>query len=107
MHKIKVSDHVDYREHLRRRLRESNVPLGLHSGLVEYFAARRPTGSFLRAVLENDLGEAALRADEVNRWHLADLVVFLHMYVSATAWGSPGAVTAWLADPEPAPEVFE
>jgi len=42
-----------YRAHLRRRLEESDVPETIHSGLVEYFAARRPVGGFLTAVLHN------------------------------------------------------
>jgi hypothetical protein len=97
----------DYRAHLRRRLEETSVPPGLHTGLVEYFAARRPTGSFLRAVLENDLQLACLRADDVNRWEIANIVLFLHSYVPSPAWGSTEAVAAWLADPEPVPEIFE
>ena len=97
----------DYRAHLRRRLLEMDVPQPLHNGLVEYFAARRPTGSFLRAVLENDLRQACVRADDVNRWEIANIVLFLHSYVPSPAWGSPSAVQAWLADPEPVPEIFE
>lgn len=98
---------VEYRAHLRRRLLESNVPGPLHTGLVEYFAARRPTGGFLRAVLENDLGQAAIRGDEINRWHVADIALFLYNYCPAPAWGSPAKVDAWLADPAPVPEIFE
>jgi hypothetical protein len=97
----------DYRTHLRRRLVESAVPHPLHEGLVEYIAARRPTGQFLRAVLENDLREACIRADEVNRFEIVNIVLFLHGYVPSPAWGSPAAVDAWLADPEPVPEIFE
>jgi hypothetical protein len=98
---------MNYRAHLRQRLLESNVPESLHSGLVEYFAARRPTGSFLRAVLENDLSQACLRADDVNRWHVADLALFLNNYAPSPAWGSPAAVDAWLADPALVPEIYE
>jgi len=52
---------MDYRAHLRQRLLESDVPLSLHAGLVEYFAERRPTGGFLQAVLENNLRQACAR----------------------------------------------
>lgn len=96
-----------YRTHLRMRLVESQIPEHLHEGLVEYFAARRPVGSFLTAVLENDLRGAASRADEVNRYCLAEIVMFLYNYCPSPAWGSPTAVAAWLSDPEPVPEVFE
>jgi hypothetical protein len=98
---------LDYRAHLRQRLQECDVPPSLHSGLVEYVAARRPTGSFLRAILENNLREACVRADDVNRYELVTIVLFLNNHVPAPAWGSPAAVEAWLADPDPVPEIFE
>ena len=96
-----------YREHLRRRLKQCDVPASLHEGLVEYFAARRRTGGFLQAVLENNLRQAAARADPFNAPYLVANVLFLNNYVPSTAWGSVGEVEAWLADPEPAPEIFE
>jgi|SRR6185436_6091309 len=98
---------ADYRAHLRLRLIESDVPVSLHAGLIEYFAARRPTGSFLRSVLENDLSQACARADDINRWHLVEVVTFLHGSCPGTAWGSPEKVTAWLEDTAPVPEIFE
>lgn len=97
----------DYRAHLRRRLVQVNVPGPLHDGLIEYFAARRPTGSFLRACLENDLSQACQRADPINRVLLYTIARFLYSYCPSTAWGSPAAVEAWLADPSPVPEPFE
>jgi hypothetical protein len=102
-----VTDRPDYRTHLRQRLEDAEVPRGLHTGLVEYFAARRPTGSFLQACLENDFGQACLRADVENRFALYELALFLFSYVPAPAWGSPEKVAAWLADPSPVPEIFE
>jgi hypothetical protein len=98
---------IDYRTHLRNHLAIYAVPNHLREGLVEYLAARRPTGSFLRAVLSNDLKDAALRADDINEFRLVALVRFLVSCAPGTAWGSPEAVTAWLADPSPAPEIFE
>jgi hypothetical protein len=98
---------TDYRAHLRQRLRESGVPTSLQEGLLEYFAARRPTGGFLRACLENNYTEACMRADDVNRFYLFDVATFLVSYVPSPAWGSEAAVDAWLADPTPVPEVYE
>lgn len=97
----------DYRAHLRQRLLECHVPDTLHEGLVEYLAARRPTGSFLRAALENDFAQACMRADHPNRFFLRQLALFLFNECPAGAWGSPDAVAAWLADPAAVPEVFE
>jgi hypothetical protein len=97
----------DYRAHLRRRLVETGVPAPLHDGLLEYFAARRPVGSFLTAVLANDLSQACMRVDHDNRYYLVEIARFLVFYVPSTAWGSAAAVDAWLADPAPVPEPFE
>jgi hypothetical protein len=95
----------DYRIELRTRLTDANVPKTLHDGLVEYFAVRRPTGSFLQAVLENDLQQACLRADDHNRYRLGDLVRCLYHEFPERAWGSPAKVAAWLADPTRVAEI--
>jgi hypothetical protein len=97
----------DYRAHLRQRLIEAHVPESLHDGLVEYFAARRPVGSFLTAVLSNNFLEACTRADFYNARHLVEIARFLVHYCPAPAFGSPTAVDAWLADPAPVPEIYE
>jgi hypothetical protein len=95
-----------YRGHLYLRLVQSQVPDTLHEGLVEYLAARRETGSFLRAVLENDLTEACRRADLENRARLFEIVAFLWAFAPAPSWGSKEHVAAWLADPVVPPEVY-
>lgn len=97
----------DYRTHLRDRLTEYDLPYQLREGLVEYLSARRPTGDFLKAVLSNDLTDAALRADQVNESRLVDIVRFLSNCAPSTSWGSPANVTAWLTDASPVPELFE
>jgi hypothetical protein len=91
------------------RLIESGVPFHLQEGLVEYFAARRPVGGFLTAVLRNDLMDACLRAaDEETATHLVHIIRFLVNYVPADAWGSQKAVDAWLAaHPAPVQELYE
>jgi hypothetical protein len=97
----------DCRRHLRMRLEQSGVPESLHEGLVEYLVARRPTGSFLEAVLRNDLKDACARVDAVNRPFLYYLVFFLYNYAPGNAWGSPAAVEAWLTATDDPPLVFE
>ncbi len=97
----------EYRTHLYSRLVENHVPEHLHEGLIEYIAARRPTGDFLMAVLSNDLKGAVGRADEHSSLALGWIVGFLYNFCPANSWGSPEAVKAWLSDPEPPKEVFE
>ena len=104
---MKVATVDQYRAHLKQRLVESCVPAGLHEGLVEYIAERRPVGGFLTAVLCNDLRQAASRGDDTNRVHVSQLVCFLNNFAPATCWGSIEIVAAWLADQSAPPMVFE
>jgi len=65
-------------------------------GLFRYVEHKIPTGSFLRAVLENNLSEAAGRADETNAPKLKEIMVFIYNQLPADSWGDPGRVSAWL-----------
>lgn len=98
-------DAEEYRRRLRTHLVLEQVPYTLWDGLVEYLVERRPTGSFLTAVLSNDLTSACLRADLFNRPRLATVVLFLVNYAPANAWGSEKNVAAWLASTEPVVDV--
>jgi hypothetical protein len=98
---------ADYRAHLRQRLIECDVPGHLHEGLIEYIAARREVGQFLRAVLSNDLKEACAYADAISSVGLKSIVLFLYNFAPGPCWGSPQHVDAWLADPDVPAEVYE
>lgn len=74
------------------------IPARIHAALDRYLSERIPPGRFLRAVLENDLAGAVLRADPESLEGLAPLVVHLHDVVPGNAWGSPAAVSAWLKE---------
>jgi hypothetical protein len=93
-----------YTSWLLDKLVECRVPEGCHGGLIRYVVHHIPTGSFLLAVLMNDLAEACARADDENRYHLFDIVMFLYNHVPTSAWGSPEHVKKWLQD-RPRPEV--
>jgi hypothetical protein len=54
-------------------------------------------GGFLRAVLENNLKEACMHADDENRYLLFDYVFFLYNEAPSTCWGSSQAVDHWIA----------
>ena len=72
------------------------IPDTLTEGLERYLCDHIVPGSFLLAVLSNDLLEAVNRADEDSRRALSDLVVFLVNNAPAAAWGSPERVRIWL-----------
>ena len=60
-----------------------------------------PTGSFLEAVISNDLREAMGRADETSRVIVFEIVSYLHNEVPGGCWGTPEAYREWLAaDPD-------
>ena len=70
---------------------------GLVQGLRLYFENGIEPGSFLSAVLCNDLKEACGRADRFNRHLLFEIVYWLHNDAPAGTWGSPQAFELVLA----------
>lgn len=64
--------------------------------LLDYLRHGIPPGSFLLAVLTNDLLEAVRRADDRNKPLIAEYVVFLWAYAPWNAWTSPELVRAWI-----------
>ena len=64
--------------------------------LQAYVNDRRPTGEFLRAVLENDLCESFGRADIGNRESLFEIASYVYNELPANCWGSPEKVKDWL-----------
>jgi len=59
---------------------------------IRAYVRGRPTGGFLEAVLQNDLMEAVLRADDTNRECLPAILAFVYNNVPSPMWGSPKAV---------------
>ena len=55
-------------------------------------------GSFVEAILMNDLKGSVLRADAANRQCLPALVTFLMNAVPSDAWGSKRGVNRWIAE---------
>lgn len=75
----------------------SGLPESLQDGMRLYIEDRIPTGSFMLAVLSNDLLTACERADDVNRYRLFDIVDWLYNEAPRECWRSPEAVKTWLA----------
>ena len=63
---------------------------------IRAYVEGRPTGGFLRAVLENDLIGAVCQADHVNRERLPAIIAFVLAYVPPSMRRSPGAVAEHL-----------
>jgi len=91
-----VQDPERFTTWLGERLFESGVPSHLHEGLQRYVVHHIPTGSFLLAVLSNDLREACARADTHCQSRIWNIVYFLVNYCPLGCWGSTEHVRAWL-----------
>lgn len=72
------------------------IPPHMRAALLRYTKDHIEPGSFLRAVLENNLKEAVARADGINRHRLIDYVTYLYNEAPSACWGSPEKVQAWL-----------
>lgn len=92
-----MTQHERYSEPwYRNKLAVSGVPEHMRDGIVNYLVHGIEPGSFYRAVLENDLREACLRADDTNQRALYQHVAFLYNYAPIAAWGSPVEVADWI-----------
>ena len=70
--------------------------------LLRYLTGHVPTGSFLEAVISNDLRESCARADDDNMWQLPIIVAYLYNEAPTGSWGSRENYIRWLqmrADP--------
>ena len=61
-----------------------------------YIWEGRKTGSFLQAVISNDLKEAVTRADASNKAVLTQIVGWMYAYAPHNCWGSSGLYERWV-----------
>jgi hypothetical protein len=79
---------------------EIMIKSSIIEGLKRYVEQHSPTGSFLRAVLSNDLKESCFRADDDNLLALPEIVKYCYNELPTCCWGSPERVETWLAAPK-------
>ena len=72
------------------------VPEGLMEGLHNYATFGLPPGSFLSAVICNDLVEACGRGDPESLRNLPAIVAWLYNEAPAECWGSREKMDAWI-----------
>lgn len=73
------------------------VPGHMWGAVERYFLQGIPGGSFLTALLSNDLIEAFARADDENADNMRRWAQFLYNYAPCGSYRSPEAVRDWLA----------
>lgn len=82
---------------IRNAMRIYELPAYMEDAVIYYLLHHISPGSFLRAVLENDLREAVAQADQMNSARLKEWVQFFYNECPSACWGSPGDVQWWLA----------
>ena len=73
------------------------LPSHMVGAMQRYIENRLHPGSFLTAVLSNDLADAVGRADDINRDRISDIVTWLYNYAPSGCWGNPDKVASWLS----------
>ena len=73
-----------------------NIPSLTIDALARYVDHGLRPGSFLSAVINNDLREAIIRADQWNRPVIHDIVHLLFNHAPSRSWGYAGAVEDWV-----------
>lgn len=73
------------------------IPANMVDGLDKYINLGVRQGSFLHAVLCNDLKQTVMCADHINIANLPAYVNFLYNHAPLNCWGSPEIVERWIA----------
>jgi hypothetical protein len=71
------------------------VPQHIHDGLIAWVMDGRPTGGFLKAVLENDLFLAITKADKINCAALKEICLWIYWEAPSPCSGSKSDVIIW------------
>ena len=77
-------------------MKYDRLPEHMQEGAREYVENGRPPGNFLRAVLENNLVEAYIKADYINTTAMREWANWLYNECPTQAWKSSVAITAWI-----------
>lgn len=73
------------------------IPEHMREGVDLWISRGVKPGSFLRAVLENNLWKAIGKADVINARCLPQIISFFYNEAPSPCWGSPEKVKAWAA----------
>ena len=79
----------------RYTFRGSYIPERMMPGIERYVKYGIIPGSFLQAIICNELKEAFICADDENFVNIAAYVNYFYNNVPRAAWGSRGIMEAW------------
>ena len=89
------------------RYRKWGIPNYTFTGLKRYVEERKPVGGFLKAVICNNLQDAAGYADETNLENLPAYCAYLRNCVPAACHGSAEKYAAWIKPYEDAHPIYQ
>ena len=75
----------------------AGLPEHMQDGARLYVEQGLRPGSFMRAVLENNLVAAASNGDSINQNALFQWATWLYSEAPGSCWGNPKAVQDWIA----------
>ena len=81
-------------------MNDRSIPAHTHEALMNYFDRGWEPGSFLMAVLQNDLMRATFSADHMNRSKLPEIAAWVYHNAPSGSWGSDKAIRGWLNNNE-------
>lgn len=84
------------------KFRQWTIPDRMIGGITRYIEQGIPPGSFLCAIIDNNLSEAVSRADDENIANLPAYVAYFYNEAPSSCWGSPEKRKRWLADKQTA-----
>jgi hypothetical protein len=72
----------------RENKMDNFIPENTKRTIDDYVSKKYPPGSFVYAVLCNNLSEAIGNADEVNAQHIRGIVCYVYNKIPSNVWGS-------------------
>lgn len=78
------------------QFRGFHIPDYIMEGIKRYIDYGLPPGSFLTAIVENDLKGAVESADDNNLENIPAFVAYFYNEAPANCWGSPEIVSTWI-----------
>jgi len=88
-----MSDFTDFTYQHQHGMSDYTLP-----AMENYLMHGFHPGSFLMAVLKNDLAAAVVRADTTNFANLGNIVKWMVYHAPIDSWGDHRRVTAWIND---------
>lgn len=86
---------MELREEDKKALFDCDIPGYMHGAIVNWIEDGLKPGDFLTAVIDNNLKEAALRADDTNINYLKDYIMWFYNHAPSDIWGFAGATEKW------------